>query len=243
MNEIKVEAEPREAGSSNAARRLRAEHKLPAVLYGGDADSIPISVDPKDIIDILRSDSGQNTLFEVTVGDGSPETVMIFDIQVDPVTHHLQHADLVRIAMDRTIQVEVPVELVGTPAGVKEEGGVLDHSLREVLVECLPGDIPDELTVDVSHLTIGDSVSIEDLEVPVSVKVMADPNRNVASVVAPISEEELEAAVESLATELEPELVGEEEELLEVEEIPEEEREEIEEEAEEEEEREEGAEE
>jgi len=235
MHDITVEAEPREAGSSNAARRLRAEHRLPAILYGGDGDSLPISLDPKAIIDILRSDSGQNTLFEVRVGDDRPETVMIFDIQVDPVTHHLQHADLVRIALDKAIQVRVPVELVGTPAGVQEEGGVLDHSLREVLVECLPGDIPDEITVDVSHLTIGDAVSVEDLEIPISVKVMADPNRNVASVVAPISEEELEAAVESLATELEPELIGEEEELLEVEELPEEELEEAEAEAEEEE--------
>ncbi len=208
MAELIIEAEPRQAGSSNAARRLRAERKLPAVLYGGAEESHPITLDPREITSILKSESGQNTVFKLKVAGGSEENVMIFDVQVDPITHHLQHADLVRIAMDVAIEVEVPIEFVGEPVGVRVSLGVLDISLREITVECLPGNIPDTVQVDVSELDINDSIRVEDIVIPGDVTLVTEGDRSVASVVPPVSEEELEA---DLGVEgEEPEMEGEE---------------------------------
>lgn len=211
MADIVVQAEPRNVGSTNLARRMRRADKLPAVIYGGEGDSLPVAVDPRAVTRILKSESGENTVFQVQIEGGEPETVMIFDYQIDPITHSLMHADFVRIAMDEAIEVEVPIELIGVPKGVEVDGGVLDHSLREVTIECLPGDIPDEFTVDVSELEIGDSVHVSDLRIPPSVTLVTDTGRTVASVVPPVSEEELEAAIEPLVEGAAPELVGEEE--------------------------------
>lgn len=191
---IVIEAAPREPGSSNAARRLRRERRLPAVVYGGGKDSNPIAIDPGEIISILKSDSGQNTIFKLKVGDGgAEEDVMIFDVQIDPLNHSLVHADLVRIAMDVVIEVEIPIHLIGQPKGVVAQGGVLDHSLREIEVSCLPGNIPESIDIDVSHLEINDSIRVRDLQIPADVTLLTEPDRSVASVVPPVSEEELEA--------------------------------------------------
>lgn len=225
MPEFVIEAEPREASTTNAARRLRRAGKLPAVVYGGDQEATPIAVDPRKLLEVLKSESGENTVFQIKVGEKSkPDTVMIFDYQVDPVTHTLIHADLVRIAMDRTIEVEVPIELVGEAKGVKIDGGVLDHTLRDLPVECLPGEIPDELVVDVSALEIGDVIRVADLQVPPGLEVLVEPSQTVVSVVPPMSEEELAPAVEEiLAEEEEPELIRPERAEEEGEEIAEEE--------------------
>jgi large subunit ribosomal protein L25 len=194
MADILIEATPREAGSSNAARRMRRERLLPAVVYGGGKESNPITLDPIEIISILKSESGQNTIFRLKVGDGGEEeNVMIFDVQIDPLSRTLLHADLVRIAMDVAIEVSVPIHLKGEPRGVVEDGGVLDHSLRELLVSCLPGNIPESIDIDVSHLEINDSIRVSDLVIPPDVTLEVDPTRSVASVVPPVSEEELEA--------------------------------------------------
>jgi len=193
MAEIVIEAAPREAGSSNEARRLRRERKLPAVVYGGAGGSNPITLDPRKIVSILKSESGQNTVFKLKVAGGGEENVMIFDVQVNPITHSLQHADLVRIAMDVLMEVDVPIELVGEPVGVRLNEGVLDHSLREIRVECLPGNIPDVIEVDVSGLDIHDSIRVEDIVVPENVRVVTEPDRSIASVVPPVSEQDLEA--------------------------------------------------
>ena len=112
MAEIVIEAEEREAGSSNAARRMRREEKLPAVVYGGDKESTPIILDPREIISVLKSESGQNTIFKLKVGRGAEDNVMIFDVQIDPITYCLIHADLVRIALDVEIEVSVPLRIV-----------------------------------------------------------------------------------------------------------------------------------
>lgn len=212
---IIVNAIPRESGSSNVARRLRREGKLPAVVYGGDKDSIAVTLEPRELLKILKSDSGQNTVFEVKIGDkGAAETVMVFDYQVDPIRHHLTHADLVRISMDKAIEVSVHLLFTGEPEGVKNDGGVLDQAMREVTVECLPTDIPESLEVDVSALEIGDSVRVEDIVVPRGVKMLVDEDTTLASVVPPVSEEDLEVAVEEVpfGEELEPEMVGADEE-------------------------------
>lgn len=193
MADIVIEAEAREVGSSNAARRMRREEKLPAVVYGGGKGSHPIILNPVEIISILKSESGQNTIFKLKVGGGAEDNVMIFDVQIDPITHHLIHADLVRIALDVEIEVSVLLRIVGEAKGVVADGGVLDHSLRELVVSCLPGDIPESIEVDVSELEMNHSIKVEDLQVPANVTVVTDPDRSVASVVAPVSEADLEA--------------------------------------------------
>ncbi len=215
MSEIIVNAVSREQGSSNEARRLRRAGKLPAVVYGGAKDSIAVTLEPRELLKILKSDSGQNTVFQVKIGDeGAAETVMVFDYQVDPIRHHLTHADLVRISMDKAIEVSVQLVFSGEPLGVKIDGGVLDQAMREVGVECLPTDIPESLEVDVSELEIGDSVRVVDIKLPPNVKVLIDEDTTLASVVPPVSEEDLEAPVEEVpfGEEVEPELVGEDEE-------------------------------
>ncbi len=192
MAEILIEAAPREAGSSNEARRMRRERKLPAVVYGGGKESHTITLDPGEIVSILKSESGQNTIFKLKIADGSEENVMIFDVQIDPIKRSLVHADLLRIAMDVTIEVSVPLLIVGEAAGVIE-GGVLDHSLRELVITCLPADIPESIEVDVTDLEMNQSIKVEDIQVPANVTVVTEADRSVASVVPPVSEADLEA--------------------------------------------------
>ncbi len=192
MAEILIEAAPREAGSSNEARRMRRERKLPAVVYGGGKESHTITLDPGEIVSILKSESGQNTIFKLKIADGSEENVMIFDVQIDPIKRSLVHADLLRIAMDVTIEVSVPLLIVGEAVGVIE-GGVLDHSLRELVITCLPADIPESIEVDVTDLEMNQSIKVEDIQVPANVTVVTEADRSVASVVPPVSEADLEA--------------------------------------------------
>jgi large subunit ribosomal protein L25 len=213
MAEIVIEAALREAGSSNEARRMRRDRKLPAVVYGGDKESNPITLNPREIVSILKSESGQNTVFQLKLDGGVSETVMIFDVQVDPITHSLVHADLVRIAMDVELEVEIPIELIGEPIGVRLHGGVLDHSLRELTVTCLPGDIPEQIVVDVSELDLHDSIRVGDLPIPDNVKVETDPDRSVASVVAAVSEADLEVDLTVEGEEIEGEVPAEEAEV------------------------------
>ncbi len=211
MADIVIEAQEREAGSSNAARRMRREEKLPAVVYGGDKESNPIVLNPREIISVLKSESGQNTIFKLKVAGGSEDNVMIFDLQIDPITHQLIHADLVRIALDVEIEVSVPLRIVGEAKGVIEDGGVLDHSLRELLVSCLPANIPESIDVDVSELEMNQSIKVEDLQVPPDVTVVTEPDRSVASIVAPVSEADLEADLGVEGEEIEgEEIEGEE---------------------------------
>jgi large subunit ribosomal protein L25 len=213
MAEIVIEAALREAGSSNEARRMRRDRKLPAVVYGGDKESNPITLNPREIVSILKSESGQNTVFQLKLDGGVSETVMIFDVQIDPITHSLVHADLVRIAMDVELEVEIPIELIGEPIGVTLHGGVLDHSLRELTVTCLPGDIPEQIVVDVSELDLHDSIRVGDLPIPDNVKVETDPDRSVASVVAAVSEADLEVDLTVEGEEIEGEVPAEEAEV------------------------------
>src|SRR5271155_3672197 len=134
-----LEAQPREAGTKNQARRVRREGKIPAVVYGASKDSLPVSVDPRHVLRILRSDTGHNTIFDLAL-DGERTKAMIVDWQYEPIKGHLLHIDLKRIAMDKALRVSVPIELQGVPAGVKTEGGILEQMLREVEIEGLPGD-------------------------------------------------------------------------------------------------------
>ncbi|MBI4444610.1 MAG: 50S ribosomal protein L25 [Acidobacteria bacterium] len=205
MAEMIVNAEPRKTFGKNANRQLRRTGKIPAVVYGEGMAPLPISVDPKDVIHILHSETGHNTIFKLSI-DGSPKEVLIKEYQLHPVQGRLLHADFQAIAMDRMMEFKVPIEAVGVPKGVKETGGVLDIVLREVEVECLPRDVPDRLRVEVSSLAIGDSIRVENIPVDHSkIRVLSDAELVVVTVVPPHIERVVEAVVEPVAAE--PEVI------------------------------------
>ncbi len=210
-----LEVVPRVPGSSNKAKQLRRAGKVPAVLYGGGRDTRSIAVDPRTLIEILRSEHGQNSILSLRVGDGAEQTALIHDYQVDPISRKLQHVDFRRIDLAIEIEVNVPVEVIGEAFGVKVDRGILDMILREVHVKCLPTDIPDSLRVDVTELNIGDVAQVSDLEVPDNVELLVDLDQTVLTIAPPtvaIEDEVVEEDEDLLATLEEPELIGHEDE-------------------------------
>lgn len=201
---LTIKAEKRDAQGKNAARRIRREGGLPAILYGSEAQNVPLTLDKKDIFAILKSDTGENTIFRVAVGTEKPE-VMIKDYQQDVVTDEILHVDLLRIAMDKEIRVAVPIVLSGEAIGVKNEGGFVDFSTRELEIECLPKDIPENIDVDISELHLNQSLKVEDVATIEGVKIISDPQAVVVLIQAP-SVEEVEEEIPE-----EEEIMGEEE--------------------------------
>jgi len=185
-----VKTEKRQGLGTNASRRLRAQGFVPAVLYGESMETMPLVLSKKDIVQILRLESGENTIFKVAVDEDAYD-VMIKDLQVDPATDELQHVDLIRIAMDKPIRVTVPVVHHGEPFGVKTEGGFVDFVTREVEVECLPRDIPESLSIDISELHIHQAFKVEAMAVPAGVKVLTDPTTALVLISLPHKEEEV----------------------------------------------------
>jgi large subunit ribosomal protein L25 len=172
------------------------------VLYGGAGEAKSLSVDPKEVTGIIRSHGGVNTIFELKVeGDSATEDVMIKEYQIEPVGHNLLHADLIRVAMDKELTLDVGVELVGTPMGVKTGGGMLDFVSRTVEISCLPKDIPETIVVDVSGLDIGHYLRAGDLKVPEGVTLVSDTSLVLVHILEPRAEEvpAEEAAVEGEA--------------------------------------------
>ena len=204
-----VQATPREGKfNKNAARRVRAKGRIPAVVYGAAQPPQAIELDPKQMTRILHSESGHNSIFDLEVAGASDRTkAMIVDWQYEPIKGNLIHIDLKRIALDKPIRVSVPVHLTGTAAGVKVQGGILDQVMREVEVECLPDEIPQHIAVDVTELTIGRHVRVSDLQLGSSVKVVSDPAQVVVHVVALKAEEEKPAAEAVEAAPAEPEVI------------------------------------
>ena len=201
MPEVVV-AKPREGKfNKNAARRVRAAGKIPAVLYGGGRDAVAVEVDPKQISRILFSETGHNTIFDVEVGKEPAAKAMIVDWQREPIKDQLIHIDLKRIALDKLLRVSVRVKLLGTAVGVKTEGGILDQVLREVEIECLPANIPSHIDVDVSNLGLHGVLRVSDLPHSDKIKFLDDEDATVAHVVAikeevaPTPEGEAAAAV------------------------------------------------
>jgi large subunit ribosomal protein L25 len=210
METFKVEGSIREGRGKGPARRTRLSGMVPAVLYGGKKDSISLSVNAKQVARILRSETGHNTIFTVQVAAGAAEKAMVRDWQVDPVSGKLLHVDLFRIAMDVRMRVMVPVHTFGEPQGVKMQGGVFETVTREVEIECLPGDIPEEFKVDVSGLLIGKQLRAADLPFdPQKIKLLTDPTRVIAHVVVLKKEEEpvADVAVTAEAAPAEPEVM------------------------------------
>jgi large subunit ribosomal protein L25 len=204
-----LEAQPREAGTKNHARRVRREGKIPAVVYGAGKNAMPVTVDPRHVLRILRSDSGHNTIFDLAM-NGNQTKAMIVDWQYEPIKGHLLHIDLKRIAMDKALRVNVPIVLQGVPAGVKTEGGILEQMLREVEIECLPADIPSHIDVDVTELTFGKVLRVEDLPHNEKLKFLTEANQPVAHVTS-VKEEVVAApdaaAADAAAGPAEPEVI------------------------------------
>ncbi len=184
--------------NKNAARRVRVSGLIPAVIYGAGQESQAITVDPKSILKILHSDSGHNTIFDLNITDGAGAKAMIVDWQYEPVKGSLLHIDLKRIAMDKAMRVSVPIMLEGIPLGVKLGGGVLDQVLREIEIECLPGDIPSHIDVDVSGLDLYGAIHVSDLPHIGSIKFLEAEEMLVAHVTT-IKEEEAPAEVVAAA--------------------------------------------
>lgn len=215
IKDLTINASAREGLGKGPTRRLRAQGMIPAAVYGEGGETVAVAVSAKEIATILRSGTGHNTIFKIALpqSEGEPANVIIKDYQVDPVKGRLLHADLLRLSMTTLTRVSVSVETIGAPPGVKSEGGILELQLREIEVECLPGDIPEHLTVDVSNLQIGGHVTVADLVYDrEKVRLLADDNQIVAGVLAPRLVEEVVPAVavpegEAGAAAAEPEVI------------------------------------
>ncbi len=188
-NDITIAAEPRSLRGKNEARRLRAAGSAPAVVYGTGKDAVAVAVNPKEMVRILRSKTGHNTIFHLAIKDGENTPVMIVDWQRDPVKDTILHIDMKRIDLTVRLVVKVPVHTVGEPEGVKLQGGLHEVITREIEVECLPNEIPDELTIDVSKLVMGQAVRASDVQLPGSVRLVSPPEAVISHVVAMKAEE------------------------------------------------------
>jgi large subunit ribosomal protein L25 len=207
-----LNAVKREERGKNAANRLRAAGRIPAVVYGARAAGrppvgVPVAVDPKALLRILHSDSGVNTLITLRL-DGAESRVMVREYQLDPLTHQLLHADFYQLAMDRAITVTVPIAVRGEARGVKAQGGLLDFVTREIQVQCLPTDIPEHIDVDVTELMLHQSIRVRDLAPGPGWKPVTDGDTMLVHVVMPKAEEAAQAAAEEAApAATEPEVI------------------------------------
>jgi len=192
---LTIKAEKRDASGKNVARRIRREGNVPAILYGPDVENVPLALSKRDIFDILKTETGANTIFQVAFEKDKLE-VMIKDYQQDVTTDELLHVDLFRISMEQEIRVSVPIVLTGDAVGVKAEGGFVESATREVEVECLPKDIPENIEVDISALHLNQSLKIEDLALVEGVKVLSDPQAMIVLIQAPSVEEVVEEVPE-----------------------------------------------
>jgi large subunit ribosomal protein L25 len=214
MGDIVLNAKVREGTGKGMARKLRSDGRIPAVLYGHGIDSIRISIDGKEMIDLYRSISIENTIIDLKVEGGPkrPYKTLVREIQRHPFRDRILHMDFLQISMKEAVTVEVPISLEGIPIGVRNEGGILQHQLREVQISCLPSEIPEKIEVDVSGLSIHDGIHVADLKIE-GVDLLSDPEVLVAAVLPPtIIREEVAPEVAEEEEEMEPELVTREKE-------------------------------
>jgi large subunit ribosomal protein L25 len=197
--ETVVAAEARTSRGKNEARRVRVSGRIPAVIYGAFKDPVAVSVNPKDILKIVRSKTGHNSIFDVEVPGTEKTPVIVADEQYHPVKGTLMHIDLKRIDLTRKLRVSIPVHTRGDAKGVKQQGGVLDVVSKRIEIECIPDDIPDEYIVDVTELMIGNSIRVKELAVKEGVRVLTSPEVVIAHVVG-IKEEAAPAAEVAAAT-------------------------------------------
>jgi large subunit ribosomal protein L25 len=187
--DITIVAEPRSSRGKNEARRLRVAGQAPGVLYGAGGDAVAVAISPKEVNKILRSNTGHNTIFNLSVTGGETVPVMVVDWQHDPVKENLLHVDLKRIDLTLRLRVKVPVHTSGEPKGVKLQGGLQELITREVEIECLPDDIPEQFILDATELSIGDSLRANQVPMTGSMKLLSNPDAVIAHVVSLKAEE------------------------------------------------------
>lgn len=196
--DITIVAEPRSSRGKNEARRLRVAGQAPGVLYGAGGDAVAVAVSPKEVNKILHSNTGHNTIFNLSVTGGETVPVMVVDWQHDPVKENLLHVDLKRIDLTLRLRVKVPVHTTGEPKGVKLQGGLQELITREVEIECLPDDIPEQFILDATELSIGDSLRASQIPMSGSMKLLSNPDAVIAHVVS-LKAEEVAPAAEAVA--------------------------------------------
>ncbi len=206
-----LEATSRDTFGKNEARRTRRDGKVPGILYGGDGGrATPIAVSPRALLKILHSESGLNTLISLKLAGAGDARVLVKDFQLDPVTHQMLHADFYRVAMDKVLQVTIPVTVHGEPKGVKQQGGVLEFIRREIEIECLPGDIPEHIEIDVSELMLHQGVRVRDVPIDPRWKPLTEADAMLVHIILPKAEEApaaAEVAAAATATPAEPEVL------------------------------------
>lgn len=210
MATVDLKSEVRTTLGKEEAKRMRRLLRIPGIVYGGSHGTIPVVVNPNELLSVLGA--GENVLINLSLrkGDGAEQfTVILKELQIDPVKGRPLHADFMEISMERKIRVEVPLVLTGESVGVKGKGGILEQPLRQLFVECLPLNIPEKIVVDVSLLDIGDAIHVRDLPVAEGIRTLEDGDRVVASVVAPAAEEVAPVVEEEKPAE--PEVVGKKE--------------------------------
>jgi len=206
--EITVRAVGRDDLGKNASRRLRREGFVPLTIYGGDGETVSVAAPLKELAAILRSHTGQNTVFTLDAEGFGASEVLFQDRQIDPITNRLIHADLKRLVRGQKIEITVPLHLMGEPVGVTEQDGVLGQIVREIEIRVSPRDIPDAIEVDVTHLGVHDVLHASDIPVSEGIEILTAPDTVIATVTI-ITEEEI---AESLAVpadeQAEPEVIG-----------------------------------
>ena len=182
MQEIDLDVQKRDATGKGHNRRLRSTGQIPAVVYGAGRETVTIQVERRALLENLKKGGGENTIFLLKLGDtGKSRHAMIRDLQIDPVSRQIVHVDFQRILMDQKVRVQVPIELVGTAFGVKNEGAILDFVSRQVAVECLPADIPPKIFLDVTEVHVNQHVEAKDLPIPAGATLLEEPDRVIVS--------------------------------------------------------------
>jgi len=209
--EAVLEAQARDTFGKNEARRTRRSGQVPGVLYGGAGQAAtPIAVQPKALLKILHSESGQNTLISLKMAGAGDNRVLVKDFQLDPITHEVLHVDFLKIAMDKLLEVTIPIVVHGEPKGVKQQGGVLEFIRREVVIEVLPADIPEHIDVDVSELMLHQGIRVRDVVTNPKWKAVSEPDLMLVHVIMPKAEEvaaPADATAAATATPAEPEVM------------------------------------
>jgi large subunit ribosomal protein L25 len=206
MERITIHAEKREEKGKGAARSLRRQAMIPAILYRGGG-SLPIKLPKKEITQFINSTAGQQIMVNLQFADGESKLALMKEYQVDPTQRELLHADFFEISLTEKVKISVQISTTGEPVGVKRDGGLLQHVLREIEIECLPDKIPGKMKIDISGLEIGQALHVSDLSLSEDIKVLTDLDEVIVNIIAPLVEQEAAPAEEAAPETAEPEIL------------------------------------
>ncbi|MBI5188777.1 MAG: 50S ribosomal protein L25/general stress protein Ctc [Nitrospirae bacterium] len=206
MERITINAEKRENVGKGAARALRRENMIPAILYRGGG-ALPIKLSKKELAHLINTTAGEQVMVNLQFADGESRLALMKDYQLDPIKGELLHTDFFEVSLTEKVRVTVHITTVGEPIGVKREGGILQHVLREIEIECLPDRIPRRIEIDISKLETGQSLHVNDLELEEGIKVLTSPDEVIVNVIAPVAEEAAPAEISTAPEVAEPEVI------------------------------------